>query len=120
MLDERSSPPLDHAAATPSGEDDDYFEIQGFDGFRKRGAAGNSKSEYRVVWAPRVLAADTRFPELLPEVIGLPWDRSDKDWLPASEFRGAKYMNDPIMGPLLRLLKSGGVVGGGIGVEGLG
>jgi hypothetical protein len=75
-------------------------------------------NEFRVVWEPRVFESDYDFPDELPEVKGLPWDRSDYDWQPASGFLRQK--NDPILGPQMVLLReSGGAVGNGGVVEGL-
>jgi hypothetical protein len=101
-----------------AGELHNYWYVQGFDGFRKKGVDGNRCDQFRVVWEPSVFAADALYPDELPEVNGLPWARSDYDWQPARDF--SSYKNDPFLGPQMVLLREGGgVVGGGGVVEGL-
>ena len=55
------------------------FTVESFDGYRKRGTAGNSEHHFRVVWNPRILEPDPVFPDEFPAVIGRRWDRYDED-----------------------------------------
>jgi exonuclease III len=94
---------------------DEEFYIEKFDGYRVRvtgAGAMNHPNQYHIVWKPRTLPADKDYPVQLPEVIGLPWDLYDEDWVKASDYERI-YRNDPIFKSQMLFWKNGGVVGGG-------
>jgi hypothetical protein len=88
---------------------DESFVIEKFDGFRKRGVDGAKADQFHVVWKPRVFAADVDFPNELPEVLGLPWDEYDEDWMSArslmTNYKRKKEENKEIIGLLEQLVE---------------